>query len=155
MIRYSAHSYVEDQDQWWMAGLHRSVWLESRPLVHIADLPIATGYDPDTGVGTVKATTLVGFRSRPEAGLVGAQPLVGPNGRQVGRVLEGSVPHDAAQPYVFRGFQVDARWEVERAKAWSAETPHCYRGPGRADRPEGPHCPDRNPDDRDPQRRGA
>ena len=30
-IRYSAHSYIEDQDQWWMAGLHRSVWVEARP----------------------------------------------------------------------------------------------------------------------------
>ena len=31
VVRYSAGSYVEDQDQWWMAGLHRSVHVESRP----------------------------------------------------------------------------------------------------------------------------
>ncbi|MBU3704929.1 MAG: beta-galatosidase, partial [Ilumatobacteraceae bacterium] len=30
VCRYSAQSHVEDQDQWWMAGLHREVWLESR-----------------------------------------------------------------------------------------------------------------------------
>ncbi|MEO6571248.1 MAG: sugar-binding domain-containing protein, partial [Ilumatobacteraceae bacterium] len=46
VVRYSAHSYIEDQDQWWMAGLHRSVWLESRPRVHIADVPVTVGYDP-------------------------------------------------------------------------------------------------------------
>ena len=45
VVRYSAHSYIEDQDQWWMAGLHRSVWIESRPDVHIADLPVATSFD--------------------------------------------------------------------------------------------------------------
>ena len=38
VIRYSAGSYVEDQDQWWMAGLHRGVFLESRSPVRIADL---------------------------------------------------------------------------------------------------------------------
>ncbi|MGG7380453.1 sugar-binding domain-containing protein, partial [Escherichia coli] len=45
VIRYSAHSYIEDQDQWWMAGLHRSVRIESRPPVHIADVRVATDYD--------------------------------------------------------------------------------------------------------------
>ncbi len=34
--RWSAHSYVEDQDQWWMAGLHRSVYVEARAAVHVA-----------------------------------------------------------------------------------------------------------------------
>jgi len=38
VIRYSANSYIEDQDQWWMAGLHRSVHVESRRPVHIADV---------------------------------------------------------------------------------------------------------------------
>ena len=35
VVRYSAHSYVEDQDQWWMAGLHRGVFIEARsPVRH-------------------------------------------------------------------------------------------------------------------------
>ena len=45
VIRYSAHSYIEDQDQWWMAGLHRSVWIESRPRVHIADVRVTSDLD--------------------------------------------------------------------------------------------------------------
>ena len=39
-------SYVEDQDQWWMAGLHRSVHIESRPLIHIGDVSCDGDYDP-------------------------------------------------------------------------------------------------------------
>ena len=35
VVRYSAHSYVEDQDQWWMAGLHRSAFIEARTAVHV------------------------------------------------------------------------------------------------------------------------
>ena len=38
VLRYSAQSYVEDQDQWWMAGLHRDVWIEARTPVCIADV---------------------------------------------------------------------------------------------------------------------
>ena len=38
VIRYSAMSYIEDQDQWWMAGLHRGVYIESRKNVCIADI---------------------------------------------------------------------------------------------------------------------
>ena len=35
VVRYSAHSYVEDQDQWWMAGLHREVVRRGRGATHI------------------------------------------------------------------------------------------------------------------------
>ena len=36
VVRYSAHSYVEDQDQWWMAGLHREIALVGRGATHVA-----------------------------------------------------------------------------------------------------------------------
>ena len=35
VMRWSAHSYIEDQDQWWMAGLHREVFVEARAPVHV------------------------------------------------------------------------------------------------------------------------
>jgi beta-galactosidase len=127
VIRYSAHSYLEDQDQWWMAGLHRSVWLESRSPVHIGDLPIVTGYDPNTGTGTVKATTIVDFGGDPRPGWSVHSTLLDPDDRQIGGVLEDTVPHNDAQPYLFQGFQVDAHWDVRNARPWSAETPHRYR----------------------------
>lgn len=59
VIRYSAHSYIEDQDQWWMAGLHRSVWIESRATARIADIRMAADFDPQTATGTIAATAVV------------------------------------------------------------------------------------------------
>ncbi|SIQ57093.1 beta-galactosidase [Alkalispirochaeta americana] len=38
VVRYSDSSYIEDQDQWWMAGLHRSVFLYATPPVFLQDL---------------------------------------------------------------------------------------------------------------------
>ncbi len=38
VIRYSDASYIEDQDQWWLGGLHRGVELYSTDQAYIADL---------------------------------------------------------------------------------------------------------------------
>ncbi|HSB86549.1 MAG TPA: glycoside hydrolase family 2 TIM barrel-domain containing protein, partial [Ilumatobacteraceae bacterium] len=126
VIRYSAHSYIEDQDQWWMAGLHRSVWVESRPSVHIADLPTTVDFDPSSGFGTVECTTIVDFTGEPEDGWTVRSTLIGPNGKRVGRAQQSTVPSRFAEPYVFRGHQVTARWDVARAVPWSAEEPRTY-----------------------------
>ncbi len=42
VLRWSASTWVEDQDMWWMAGLHRSVWLYPQPPAAIADAFLAT-----------------------------------------------------------------------------------------------------------------
>ena len=125
VIRFSAHSYIEDQDQWWMAGLHRSLWVESRPRTSIADVPISVAYDPASGVGSVVARTMVEFGGEPVAGWAVRTMLTDPTGRHVGSVI-GDVPHVHALPYAFTGFGVDAAFELRRAMPWSAETPQRY-----------------------------
>ena len=37
VVRWSAGSYLEDQDQWSLSGIFRDVWLLSKPAVHIWD----------------------------------------------------------------------------------------------------------------------
>ena len=127
VLRYSAHSYIEDQDQWWMAGLHRSVWVEIVPHVRIADMRVASDYEPDSGVGSVELTTVVDFGGMPVPGWSVKARLVDPNQRKIGSAIVGDVPHRHDQPYVFSGHEVTARWQVPRAKSWSAEAPNQYR----------------------------
>ena len=43
VIRYSDASYIEDQDQWWHAGLHRSVFLYSTEDCFIKDIKALPG----------------------------------------------------------------------------------------------------------------
>ncbi|MDJ0769876.1 MAG: glycoside hydrolase family 2 TIM barrel-domain containing protein [Ilumatobacter sp.] len=126
VVRYSAQSYVEDQDHWWMAGLHRSVWVESRPTVHIADLPIVSDYDPADGSGSVEATVRVEFGDAPLEGWTARVALTDAAGKRVGRDQELAVPHVFEAPYVFEGHRVTARWQLRRAEPWTAETPHRY-----------------------------
>jgi beta-galactosidase len=126
VLRYSAHSYIEDQDQWWMAGLHRSVWVESRPLAHIADVRCRSLYDPAEGSAEVEVVAEVGFACPPAGGWSVRSTLRGPKGKTVGRPVIGAVPHRHAQPYVFAGHVVNGRWQLPKAEAWSAETPNRY-----------------------------
>ena len=43
VIRYSDASYVEDQDQWWLGGLHRTVFLYSTDVTYIKDIKALPG----------------------------------------------------------------------------------------------------------------
>ena len=126
VMRYSAHSYIEDQDQWWMAGLHRSVWIESRPRVHIADVPVDVDYDPATGIGSIDVTTVVEFAMRPESGWSVRASLADPSGRSVGKPVTAAVDHGHNRIYSFKGFHAASSFTVRRAKPWSAEVPQCY-----------------------------
>ncbi|MDR1444838.1 MAG: DUF4981 domain-containing protein, partial [Treponema sp.] len=50
VVRYSDASYVEDQDQWWYGGIHRSVFLYSTAKTYIQDLRACPGsYDQSRG----------------------------------------------------------------------------------------------------------
>ena len=51
--RWSAATWVEDQDQWWMPGLHRSVELVSVPAVALGDTATVPGLEPDGTTGTL------------------------------------------------------------------------------------------------------
>ncbi|MEZ5280138.1 MAG: glycoside hydrolase family 2 TIM barrel-domain containing protein [Acidimicrobiales bacterium] len=47
VYRWSANSYLEGQDMWWLSGIHRSVHLWSVPEVHIRDVSIRTDLRAD------------------------------------------------------------------------------------------------------------
>ena len=51
VVRWSDATYLEDQDHWYHAGLHRSVFLYATPRVHIADLNAVADFDPTSGDG--------------------------------------------------------------------------------------------------------
>lgn len=54
VAQFSAASYVEDQDMWWLPGIFRDVTLQARPVDGIDDAFVHAGYDHRTGEGTLK-----------------------------------------------------------------------------------------------------
>ena len=51
--QWSAHSYVEDQDQWWLPGIFRDVQILHRPENSVIDYWVHSSYDHVTGKGSI------------------------------------------------------------------------------------------------------
>ncbi|MFC9961670.1 glycoside hydrolase family 2 TIM barrel-domain containing protein [Streptomyces nigra] len=52
--QWSAGSYLEDQDQWWLPGIFRDVTLLHRPVGGVGDFFVHASYDHVTGTGTLR-----------------------------------------------------------------------------------------------------
>ena len=60
--QWSAASYLEDQDMWWLSGIFRSVSLLHRPEGGIDDVFVHAGYDHRTGLGALRVEAPAGAR---------------------------------------------------------------------------------------------
>lgn len=60
--QWSAGSYLEDQDQWWLPGIFRDVTLLHRPAGAAGDFFVHASYDHTTGEGTLRVDSDVDGR---------------------------------------------------------------------------------------------
>ncbi|MDT0405632.1 glycoside hydrolase family 2 TIM barrel-domain containing protein [Streptomyces edwardsiae] len=68
--QWSAGSYLEDQDQWWLPGIFRDVTLLHRPPGAAGDFFVHASYDHVTGAGTLRVDSGVPGRvTVPELGI--------------------------------------------------------------------------------------
>ena len=128
--QWSAGSYLEDQDMWWLSGIFRPVRIVARGL---EDFFVHADFDPASGRGTLSVQTTVprgprghrGPRSRltvPELGLAGADPA-GPH------VIEDVEPWSDERPRLYAGEiaagdeRVAVRIGFRRVAWWMACSP--------------------------------
>ncbi|MFP3986336.1 glycoside hydrolase family 2 TIM barrel-domain containing protein [Streptomyces sp. E11-3] len=68
--QWSAGSYLEDQDQWWLPGIFREVTLLHRPPGSVGDFFVHASYDHVSGEGTLRVESEVPGRvTVPELGV--------------------------------------------------------------------------------------
>jgi len=127
VVKWSAHSYAEDQDQWWMGGLHRDCFLEARAPTRVTSVVCDAGFNHISGAGRLHVRTTVGGTQPPDAGCTVRTIVETLNHRRVAPPTKAAVPHEFAKPYVFTGFEVDATFDIDSVEPWSAERPHRYR----------------------------
>ncbi|MFJ2818775.1 glycoside hydrolase family 2 TIM barrel-domain containing protein [Streptomyces sp. NPDC087294] len=60
--QWSAGSYLEDQDQWWLPGIFRDVTLLHRPAGSVRDFFVHASYDHVGGAGTLRVDSEVAGR---------------------------------------------------------------------------------------------
>ncbi|MEU7615355.1 glycoside hydrolase family 2 TIM barrel-domain containing protein [Micromonospora rifamycinica] len=93
--QWSAASYLEDQDMWWLPGIFRQVALLARPAGAVDDIFVHADYDRRSGIGTLRIETDV-------PALVNSAEL-GVSGQPTGEPLPvGPVrPWSAEQPTLY------------------------------------------------------
>ncbi|MFE9687605.1 glycoside hydrolase family 2 TIM barrel-domain containing protein [Streptomyces sp. NPDC006285] len=119
VVKWSDASHIEDQDQWWQAGLTRSVLLYATDPLHLADVTVRARQDGRLRVDcTVRDTT---------------GPL--PEGWYVTAALDGQLlaqdtefDRRNAQDMRVSDFLGEARLRtvVPDVRTWTAETPELY-----------------------------
>ena len=136
VVRWSDASWIEDQDQWWFGGIHRSVRLLARHPVRLADVHAAADLDPATGEGALTVTTDVAFPDHAAAtpGWRTRTVLESLDGRLLAGPLEAEVPWFGSggggpwiEPYLFPGHRTTVRATLPAVAPWTAETPNLHR----------------------------
>ena len=125
VVRWSDATYLEDQDHWHQAGLHRRVFLYSVPRMHLADVVAVADFDPATSTGTLRATAVVdapGYLER------GWRLEVA-----IGDVTASADVHGEheTKPYVnvglFTGRGASVELELPNVQPWFADAPVLHR----------------------------
>lgn len=133
--RWAAATWLEDQDQWWLPGLHRSVRLVSVGQVAIADPALVPGLAADGTTGTLDAAVRVEVGDPPAVGWTVAVDAETLAGRRLAGLPPTPVPtfqhgeplSELISGMVFDGAVVRGRIEVPDVRPWSHEEPHRYR----------------------------
>ncbi|MDQ0373375.1 glycoside hydrolase family 2 TIM barrel-domain containing protein [Cellulomonas humilata] len=99
VVRWSAGSWIEDQDFFRFSGLFRDVVLYRRPTVHVEDVRVVTDVADDLSEATVRVRIVLAGDGRVDAGIAGAGQLTGDDELVV---------------------------RIESPRLWSAEDPHRY-----------------------------
>lgn len=125
VLRWSDGSYLEDQDHWWMAGLHRSVEVIRRPpRANLSSIMVKQA--SAQGVLDVQVTLFQAVSAATPTSLrwaVYADRPTSPAGTsvQLGACL-------ASTTMTLRSTDITLDWStrLDNIQAWTAETPHLY-----------------------------
>jgi beta-galactosidase len=134
VVRWSDGTWIEDQDHWFHAGLHREVYVYATGRVHVADVRASARLAGDLIAGDLDVSVDVGCDVEPEPGWAVKARLETARGRAVA-VITGPVPvftrgsmlEEFVGAYAFAGTRVRLRTRVDRVEPWSSESPTRYR----------------------------
>jgi beta-galactosidase len=123
VLRWSDGSYVEDQDHWWMAGIHREVFLYSTDNAYVQDVFALARLDRSLRNGALTVKTKVGFTNEPQEEHTLRAQLFDARGRAV---LKRPVQARVSPVYREQQYQHELRASVPGVMHWSDESPNLY-----------------------------
>ncbi|KAH7286767.1 hypothetical protein KP509_32G021900 [Ceratopteris richardii] len=130
VLRWSDGSYLEDQDHWWLSGIHRDVILYSKPKFMIADYFVKTNISDDFTVATIEAEVLL--ETSYKAGHQMSFPKASVEGflfeSKDGVMVEASKLSSNDDTHLTMGSHMRKiiQGKICRPRLWSAEQPNLY-----------------------------
>lgn len=101
-------SYLEDQDQWWLSGIFRDVYLHAFPQIHIVDFHVVTDLDDSYQDATLKVRVDLSGTSDVQLRLFDAENRIVCDAK---KTIEGSASF---------------KLPIASPAKWTAETPNLY-----------------------------
>jgi len=132
VIRWSDGTWLEDQDHWNHAGIHRSVHIESRAQTHVQDINIDADFEARTGEGHVQCRLRV---NGPSEGWTTRGWVEDERGKKCGdfptvevdQFNTGGHIEQIMSSHSFEGYGTHTELKLNKAAPWSAERPTRYR----------------------------
>ena len=129
VVKWSDATYIEDQDQWWMGGIFRDVFLYSTGHTYIGDVHAVAEPDDDFHRGKLTVAVKLGFANVGENGWeIEAQLFDCHGSAMLGERLVGKVVGSAKGWNPYRGplGVVTLSAMIDAPELWSSETPNLY-----------------------------
>jgi beta-galactosidase len=127
IIKWSDASHIEDQDQWWFSGLHRSVFLRAEAPTRLADFFAKPLVDESLKKAKLEISATMHYAGLTEAGWTVEAELFDPKGKAVFRKpLTAVTPGKLFTTQRGREIMLSLSGEVTAPKLWSAENPQRY-----------------------------
>ncbi len=127
VFRYSDTSYIENQDHWSHAGIHRGVFLYQTEKVYLKDIYIKPSYAAKDSVGNLNVSVKVGGQNRASIGHSINICILNQNGDAISQgEVEGIIEKSAFYPIIGKGAKLSLNWPAIPVAPWSAETPNLY-----------------------------
>jgi beta-galactosidase len=127
VLRWCDGTFLEDQDHWHHAGIHREVYLYSTGETFIDDVKVSTTLDERYENGLLHVGTAVDSPTGVKEGWKVDVKLLDHKGDSVLKEAPAIPVEIYTNPYFFTGHAASCQKEVISPKAWSAESPYLYQ----------------------------
>ncbi|MEM0913291.1 MAG: glycoside hydrolase family 2 TIM barrel-domain containing protein [Planctomycetota bacterium] len=123
VIRWSDASYIEDQDQWWLGGIYREVFLYSQDHAYVEDIHARASLANGFTSGRIEVDVKLNFTNEPARPVHAVATLLDPDGkptRSVGKPV--AIDSEYHQHRNIASFAAD----LPSVLPWSSESPSLY-----------------------------
>lgn len=124
VLQFSDGTYLEDQDMWWLSGIFRDLYLQTRPVAGLRDLVIRTPWDARRAGLEIDLATGPGCASVSWT-LHDGEELVADGTAPVAPSADATAPDGTAVDSTTAEAQIRAH--IADPVGWTPENPHLYQ----------------------------